>query len=64
MISLKIKKGEMNVQQHLEIRDHVSLPAEDIYSLPSFPGRNKEEIWFSLCIDYKKNSDNMSECLI
>ena len=58
----------MNGQEHFEIIGHDSLPVEDIYSLPSFPSWNKEETWFSLCIDYKKTSDNMyshmSECVI
>lgn len=62
--NLKIKKGEVNVQEHFEIIGHDSLPIEYICSLPSFPGQNREETWFSLCIDYKKPTDNMSECVI
>lgn len=38
-----IKKGEINVQEHFELLGHGSLPTGDIYSLPSFPGRNREE---------------------
>lgn len=41
--NLKIKKGEVNVQEHFEIIGHDSLPIEYICSLPSFPGQNREE---------------------
>lgn len=50
-----IKKGEINVQEHFELLGHGSLPIGDIYSLPSFPGRNREETVDFPCVLTVKN---------